>query len=653
LFTAVCFVEGAPSRANQEMCARKLWINVADRYAFGVTFHECPNVKLDYPYGSVYRPEGIIVTPDRLRADPQSAPAAYLGRNVAAPEYPPVCVAWVGAESWHAHCGALWWSASSMGLPVAETRTVAGVDSIDLVPIEHLLWVLDPDRLCKPVTGRHWQPIVQPSRNAKGSSMKVSTANREERQLVHLAQSRSVFDAARKVRFERQLALASYVIAQLELYTNMCRGRSYNCVAWLEQAFSYEHLMNLATNPLLPHKCNGAALAFCVALYVDRFPQLPHSGAPCLPERLWVYDDPTSASNHSRDVAIPRASATPVVQPVTLTSDNAFPSFFVPALCSAAKDPNPVLSHPDHYKFFLLRTLCNASLRGFGRSGRVIHGEVDLNDLGMVAVSAQQALLSFGFQSTFSKLKDLCVPNAKLLDGRSDLAHAGKVFDPPDRRYRNSGAASAAVAKLKRNVIKTFEGVEALRTNFRLAQLLALFKQHAAAWACAEGASGGGRPGSPSGLPAYYSTLDGGTPPLQGSSIRPYNESKSKSLKRSFDPGPGSSKFGHTNVSPSASVDAEAARDFLEQASPSAVDALFRDFESLFPGVGGGEGALLDLQALCDKPDIDEAIVDCMMYKIQRTSRRALLPSPFFCVLRTSTTSGVCVCVVQWCFRTL
>ena len=40
IFGALCFVEGRPSKANQEMCVRKLWMNPADRYAFGATFHE-------------------------------------------------------------------------------------------------------------------------------------------------------------------------------------------------------------------------------------------------------------------------------------------------------------------------------------------------------------------------------------------------------------------------------------------------------------------------------------------------------------------------------------------------------------------------------------------------------------------------------------
>ena len=73
--------------------------------------------------------------------------------------------------------------------------------------------------------------------------------------------------------------------------TNMCKGRSYNPVAWLEKSFPYDLLLNLATNELLPHRLRAAVMDFVRALYVDRFPQIPKSGAPCLPEKLFVFHE--------------------------------------------------------------------------------------------------------------------------------------------------------------------------------------------------------------------------------------------------------------------------------------------------------------------------------------------------------------------------
>jgi hypothetical protein len=94
-------------------------------------------------------------------------------------------------------------------------------------------------------------------------------------------------------------------------------------------------------------------------------------------------------------------------------------------------------------------------------------------------------------------------------------------------------------------VIDTFFDIGDLRANFRLAQLLNMFKEKSSAWA------------------------DG-----------------SKSL---------------------------AAQEYIMQSTPAAVDALYADFEAMFPG-GSGDGAKLDLAALTEKKDMDQALIDCMMY---------------------------------------
>jgi hypothetical protein len=49
------------------------------------------------------------------------------------------------------------------------------------------------------------------------------------------------------------------------------------------------------------------------------------------------------------------------------------------------------------------------------------------------------------------------------------------------------------------------------------------------------------------------------------------------------------------------------------QSVPEAVDAMFADFSNIFPG-GSGDGAKLDIAVLANKPDMDEALIDCMMY---------------------------------------
>lgn len=64
----------------------------------------------------------------------------------------------------------------------------------------------------------------------------------------------------------------------------------------------------------------------------------------------------------------------------------------------------------------------------------MIHEEEGLNRLGMAAIRGSQTLLKFGFQSTYAKLLELCVPLGRLLDGRCDLAGTALAFDPPEDR---------------------------------------------------------------------------------------------------------------------------------------------------------------------------------------------------------------------------
>ena len=551
LFSAVCYIEGQPSRANQEMCVRKLWMNLPDRYAFGVTFHEVETLPKSIKLGEAYVSDGTKASTNRTRAPP-NAPKAYLGKSDSN-GFKPVCVAWLGTEHWQPECGYLWWSPQSLQIPVVETRKMEGLGpGIDLAPLESLMWVLDPARLCKPVTGHFWKAF----KIGKTKAQAVGRAGTRRAAYSKISEMAEAKERARYMRFQKQLQLATFVVAELELLTEMCKGRSYNCIAWIEKSFPYELLMNISTNPLLPYNLTAVAIMLINAVYVDRYPQFPFSGAPCLPERLWIYDHISNAP------CATRRSSTPVIQPVTLDSDAAFPHFSLPALSSALSSPDPIISHPDHFKFFLYRTLCNETIRRFGASGRILHNEEELNMLGMAAISGQSSLLEFGFQSTYVKLRDLCHPNGQLLDGRSDLEKPGTHFNPPQARYRNMGSKSANVTKLKLGAIQTFLGVIDLRTNFRLACLLQSFKKRVQIWESAE---------------------------MRWDDERP-------------------------TASVSFSSKEADARDFILQSNIESARVLFDEFEAMFPG-GKGEAAKLDLAALADKPDIDQALIDTMMYE--------------------------------------
>jgi hypothetical protein len=534
LFTAICTVEKRPLRTNQEMILRKLRMNLNDSFDFGVGLYELPaNTKGLPRLRNIDLPDGTPSTWPRKRA-PETAPPVYLGR-CDSNRFKQVCVAWTGADDWEGKCGSLWFSPKSMAVGSSfEVRQLEGVEKpVHLVPLEQIMWVVEPERLCTPCTGKVWIPFEKKKRKLNRKASRAALMK-----VVSGGSAPDVSTSERKKQFENQLLLANFVIAQMELLTQLCRGRSYNVITRLEKVFDYGLLMNITTNPHLPYKLAAKTLDLLLALFVDRFPQSRNCGAPSLPEKLWVYHEAPTKGR--------RRSTTPVIQTMNLSSPTAFPVFSLPPQSSVAGHLDPVLSHPDHFKFFLLRTHCIGVIESFGKAGRMTNTSVDLNELAIAAIRTQQNLLKFGFQSTHEKLQALCAPNGALLDGRSDLQDRDQVFNPPRARYSKS---TPVLTQLKTGVIDTFFDVADLSTNFRLGQLLQLFQEKNEKWFSDNANQGflhlGGLMGEKSSL----------------------------------------------------------ASDYILQATPEAVEELFADFQAMFPG-GSGCGSKLDLSVLASKPDL-------------------------------------------------
>ena len=87
-------------------------------------------------------------------------------------------------------------------------------------------------------------------------------------------------------------------------------------------------------------------------------------------------------------------------------------------------DPDPFNGFPSHFKFFLLRNLGNSYMKGFG-SGSLTHAQREENALAKAVCAVVTDLLSFGFQSSHLKLKELIPPLVRFLDGRSDVERWG------------------------------------------------------------------------------------------------------------------------------------------------------------------------------------------------------------------------------------
>jgi hypothetical protein len=144
-----------------------------------------------------------------------------------------------------------------------------------------------------------------------------------------------------------------------------------------------------------------------------------------------------------------------------------------------------------------------------------------------------------------------------LLDGRRDLKMVETPFNPPESRYSHTGQQYETVTKLKVALIKSFNELVDLRTNFRLGQLLHLFKNKVLLW----------------------------------------NEAEIKNKTYTM-----------------ADIVNVKEAQYILQSTPEAINAMYDDFEAMFPG-GSGEANQLDLAAMCEMPDIDLALVDAVMYE--------------------------------------
>ena len=474
LFSSVCICAGKAIPSNQEMVLRMLWLDASAKKAALINIQELGS-DAAMTYGKVSGSASNIP-----KFNDGSAPADYLGKSEIEVNngFLPTYVSWSGMKEWTAGNDELFYNWEGLGI---SGDVVKQVQKEHFIPIEWLCYVLEPERLTEPITKKKYVEYNE------------ETATEEEQE--------------EHERFKNHTQLADYFVAQLQLLTKMAKGRSYNVISWLTddgkaekpKGFSFTMLIGMASNPALPYSVRSESIYLLLALYVDRFPQLPRSGRPALPEKLWVAEDkPPPPGGRSplrplrkptrpggRDVASKERpsmatedpnSGIPLIRKIKLEDPTALPAFSLPAGHVFSGDPDPVFGFPDDYKFYMLRRLTNDLVKDFG--GRMILSNVAENTFACAALDASNMLLSFGFSATYKKLRDLLKPAATILDGRSDEETAGTYFTPAVHRWVDLGDAGyEASVRAKIAVVKLLSDVSDYRANYRLARILWDFKQ--------------------------------------------------------------------------------------------------------------------------------------------------------------------------------
>ena len=278
--------------------------------------------------------------------------------------------------------------------------------------------------------------------------------------------------------FNRQVLVARFLVAQFELFTNMCEGRSYNCIHWLSRniskdhkGFSYEMLISIAANPFLPYEVRAAVLKLIIVLYVDRFPQVEKVGRAHIPEKLWVFRDVNESG--LKEVSIP------VIRDLNLLEDSSvLPHFALGAEHEFAKEENQLLSFKSDSKYYLLSRVGDEFLKHC--AGSLVHEDEAQNMYLQSVLTCEQLLLSTGFKSSIKKLRALLGPAGRILDGRSDKDTAENYFSPTARRFVDQGGSNyEAVLGAKKKIIEMLTTTYELRENYQLGRILALFKSWA------------------------------------------------------------------------------------------------------------------------------------------------------------------------------
>lgn len=222
-----------------------------------------------------------------------------------------------------------------------------------------------------------------------------------------------------------QWALSLYFIGQIHLFVHICHGRSYNCINVLSRYFPYELCLQVVKDERLDFLVRTAFCTLMKNLWVDRYPHQKNCGRPKLPNLVWVYGE-IERRDVDQDGSLLHFELPEGHPMLELDEANAeILSDFMDERGEPVKDSferyqNRFLSMKNHTKFFLLRQFINRHLTKM--DGSQIVGYRGRNAFTLALIEIASDLMSFGFFSTSSKIKELCSPLLNVLDGRADLS---------------------------------------------------------------------------------------------------------------------------------------------------------------------------------------------------------------------------------------
>jgi hypothetical protein len=327
--------------------------------------------------GSALRPWVSKSDEDAKEAGKKVDHGHFLGQSLYDEGTRTILVGWSCAPGWGLGSDDLYYQPSDIGLTPATPpnvsdelahylgRSATMSKRYQWARLEDFVWTLRPERLCESMTGKTWESY-QIELEAK---------------------------PAEKDKFDKLQQLAAYYHCNLELYAEMCLGRSYNCIEQLKKQFSYELLVSCIANTKFPPRIRQSFCDLCIRLWVDRFPHEPMK----VPNLARIYTD---------------------IETLDINASDALPQYRLLKGNPLLESKDPFDAFPDANKFHLMEDIISDFIDLQG--GRSIMENTKDNYLTLSLLECCQLLARFGFYSTTEEIADLVDPLISLLDGRLD-----------------------------------------------------------------------------------------------------------------------------------------------------------------------------------------------------------------------------------------
>jgi len=410
-FGGICCYGDEPMFSNQQLLLKSLIYDIPACKKFLIQHYVKP-----------YKP----TSPMPVQGNPAQFPANWEQLQNC---YKQVYVFWQGTENWsEADRANLFYSprAGELRLDCVPEKIAAVQYSYGnaqseaeteqlLVPVENLCWVLEPNRLKNPkIRGR--------------TSLLIDIGTQEAIRKTYLRD------------------LANYFVAQMDMFADMCLGRSYTVVREFRNEFSYGLLMSMMLRKNLPYTLQAAYAKLILRLWIDSFPHEENCGHPQLPKLLWIYSEVNDT--HPRDI-------------------EAFPQFRLMASHPCYNDPDEFLNYHSSTKFDLIKNLFMDFTSAEMKNGQSLRDrEKNLYFLSLLQILKK--LLSYGFCSKFEELRDLVGVLIKALSSQDDAQ--GTVPHDEDDEHGSLDIAdcSKIIMSCKTLICEALVKVESICANYRI-----------------------------------------------------------------------------------------------------------------------------------------------------------------------------------------